>query len=84
LDQFKRRRETVERKNLQDHCQKSPNPVLSPTELISCLLKELHDSGNGILTLLESSTPTWRQILVSSVGAPETATHDQVAQTLTN
>ena len=39
-------------------------------------------SSNGALCLLRSSTPSWRKLLLNSVGAPPDATDDQVAPTL--
>ena len=46
--------------------------------------KSQHGGGGegGVLTLLEASTPQWRQTLLSSVAAPPTATNEQVAPTL--
>lgn len=85
LEKFKRRRESVERKILKNQLQRPPNPFLSPTQLVESLLNELRHnkrSSVGVLALLESSTPHWQQILVRSVGAPETAPFDQVALTL--
>jgi hypothetical protein len=102
LERFKRRRESLKRKVLQDQWQRPPNPLLSPTDLVRCLLETLRQLSSlsstatatstplssstssfvGVTTLLESSTPKWRQTLLSSIGAPLTARNEQVAPTL--
>jgi hypothetical protein len=88
LEQFKRRKSQVERKAVQTQWQRPPNPLLSPTELVSALLDALRQpqtQRSGVVALLETSTNAWRQTLAQSVGAPtvpEMATNDQVAPPL--
>lgn len=86
LEQFRRRRDSFERKDAQQHLLRPPNPFLNPKQFVTELLCELRhprrQQQSGLLCLLESSTPEWRKILYGSVGAAETATDDQVAASL--
>lgn len=86
LEQFRRRRESFERRHTQQLLLRPPNPFLSPKEFVTELLCELRhprrQNSGGLLCLLESSTPEWQKILYGSVGATETATLDQVAASL--
>ncbi len=65
-----------------------PNPLLEePVDFVQALLVALQErkkygAWNGALCLLRSSTPSWRKLLLKSVGAPTDATNDQVAPTL--
>jgi hypothetical protein len=67
-----------------------PNPLLEdPIEFVQAILMALQQrqkncTSNGALCLLQSSTPSWRRILLNSGGAPSDATNDQVAPTLQN
>ena len=67
-----------------------PNPLLEdPIEFVQAILVALqqrkkNSSWNGALCLLESSTPSWRRILLKSIGAPPSATNDEVAPRLQN
>jgi hypothetical protein len=84
LEQFKRRRDRIELKAIQNQWKRPPNPFLGPADLITCLLTDLqHNSRVGVEALLESSTKNWRRTLCRSVGAPESsATTEQVAPSL--
>ena len=85
LEQFKRRREALERKNMQHHLHLPPNPFLEPKEFVTELLCELRHPRthkSGVVCLLESSTTKWRKILCQSVGADETTPNEEVALSL--
>lgn len=85
LEQFKRRKETLERKTLQSQWRRPPNPFLGPLDVVTCILEELRDSSSrysGVTTLLETSTDAWRDILRQSVAAPKEATNTEIAPSL--
>ena len=78
---------------LQSHQQRwyqPPNPLLEdPIEFVQAILVALQErkkngASNGALCLLRSSTPSWRRILLKSVGAPLDASNDQVGPSLQN
>ena len=87
LEQFKRRKESLERRVLYQQWRRPPNPLLDPQDVVVGLLEELRQpstSGrySGILALLETSTDAWRSVLRQSVAAPDTATNEQIAPSL--
>ena len=76
--------------NQQQRWYQPPNPLLEdPIEFVQAILVALQERKkygpwNGALCLLESSTPSWRKLLLKSVGAPLDAENDQVAPSLQN
>lgn len=76
--------------NQQQRWYQPPNPLLEdPVEFIQAILVALQErkkygTWNGALCLLESSTPSWRKLLLKSVGAPVNAENDKVAPSLQN
>lgn len=85
LEQFRRRKGTVERKAFQNRWNRPPNPLLGPVDLIECLLEELRSPTSqysGVTALLEASTEAWRDMLRRSVGGPMSASNDQIAPPL--
>ena len=85
LEQFKRRKESLERRILYKQWQRPPNPFLEPQDVVFCLLQELRQPSSrysGATALLETSTDTWRNVLRRSVGGPNEATQEQIAPSL--
>ncbi len=87
LEQFKRRKNIVERKTLHNELRRPPNPFLGPLDLVSFLLEELRrptipSQYSGVNALLETSTDSWRDMLRRSVAAPKSATNAQIAPPL--
>jgi hypothetical protein len=85
LEQFKRRRDSIELKALKNQIMRPPNPFLGPTEFVTEILRELRlpvSRSSGVLTLLLSSTLKWRETLVHSVGAPVDAEDVDIAPSL--
>ena len=85
LEQFRRRKDVVERKALQNQWRRPPNPFLDPVEVVSGLLEELRNPSSqysGITALLETSNESWHDMLRRSVGAPKGATNAQLAPPL--
>ncbi|KAL3906208.1 MAG: hypothetical protein SGILL_009362 [Bacillariaceae sp.] len=91
---FQRRRQQVQLQSRQWQWRQPPTALLDdPVDFISALLDALqrtsnHDGG-GALVLLESSTDSWRKVLVTSVGVPNNTddsktsiSNEQVAPTL--
>jgi hypothetical protein len=87
---FQLRKHKLMLQNRQQRWHQPPNPLLEdPIEFVQAILVALQQrkkngTSNGALCLLQSSTPSWRRILLNSVGAPSDAANDQVAPTLQN
>lgn len=85
MEQFRRRKEILERKALQNHLRRPPNPFLGPVEVVVRLLEELRrptSPYSGVTALLETANEAWREMLRKSVGAPKEATNAQLAPPL--
>ena len=85
LEQFKRRKESLERRILSQQWKRPPNPLLESQDVVLCLLEELRQPSSrysGVIALLETSTDTWRNVLRQSVAAPNDATNEQIAPSL--
>lgn len=87
LTVFQQRKDKVELKLAKNQWQRPPNPFLSPLGLIRSLLEELRaptsrQQHSGVLSLLETSTPTWRDLLRQSVGAPDNCSNEALAPPL--
>jgi len=80
---------------LEEQIHKPPNPSLNPIQFISSILSELRDDSDasssssvsslpdsGFRTLLRSSTNNWKSALRKSVGAPRSATEEQLVSAL--
>lgn len=85
---FQERKQKLILQSQQQRWYQPPNPLLEdPVEFVQAILVALQEhkkkgAWNGALCLLRSSTPSWRKLLLKSVGAPPDATNDQVAPTL--
>lgn len=86
---FQQRKRMFTLHSIQRRWYQPPNPLLEdPIEFVQAILGALQmrnrngNENSGALSLLRSSTPSWRKILLKSVGAPLDATNDQVAPTL--
>lgn len=90
MNAFKVRKNKFMLQNQQQRWYQPPNPLLEdPVEFIQAILVALQErkkygTWNGALCLLESSTPSWRKLLLKSVGAPVNAENDKVAPSLQN
>jgi len=88
MKEFNLRKHKLMLQNCQQQWHQPPNPLLEdPIEFVQAILATFQQSknrgmSNGALCLLQSSTPSWRKILLNSVGAPSDATDDQVAPSL--
>jgi hypothetical protein len=87
LKTFQHRKDKFHLQTRQRKWHQPPNPLLEgPIDFVQALLQALeesaHQDGGGALVLLQSSTPSWRNLLLRSVGAPDNATDGQVAHTL--
>ncbi len=88
MNTFKVRKNKFMLQNQQQRWYQPPNPLLEdPVEFVQAILVALQERKkygpwNGALCLLESSTPSWRRLLLKSVGAPPDAENDQVAPSL--
>ncbi|KAG7352595.1 hypothetical protein IV203_008643 [Nitzschia inconspicua] len=87
LKTFQRRRDKLRLQTRQRQWQQPPNPLLDdPTDFVQALLQALQQTsplhGGGALVLLQSSTESWRQTILKSIGAPLDGTNEQVAPTL--
>jgi hypothetical protein len=77
----------MRRQMMEEEYRMPPNPRLSASEFVTELLTALwHNSeplpDSGFRCLLRSSTGRWRHALFDSIGAPTTATEEQVASAL--
>lgn len=85
---FEARKNKLKLQSQRQQWYQPPNPLLEdPREFVQALLSALSErktngAWNGALCLLRSSTPSWRRLLLNSVGAPSDATNDQVAPSL--
>eukprot|EP00980_Cylindrotheca_fusiformis_P013089 scaffold3281_cov129-Cylindrotheca_fusiformis.AAC.8 len=85
FEQFRRRRESFERRITQLRLLRPPNPFLDPKDFVSELLYELRhprQEHSGFMCLLESSTSQWQKVLNGSVGASESADVANIAASL--
>ena len=85
---FQNRKQKRMLQSQQQRWYQPPNPLLEePVDFVQAILVAMQErkkngAWNGALCLLRSSTPSWRKLLLKSVGAPPDATNDQVAPTL--
>eukprot|EP00536_Pseudo-nitzschia_multiseries_P001571 jgi/Psemu1/181323/e_gw1.19.28.1 len=94
IEEFRQRKRKLTLQSRQQRWHQPPNPLLEdPVEFVQALLgafqqqrknRNSNSHESAAFCLLRSSTPSWRRILLRSVGAPPDATNDQVAPTLQN
>ena len=90
MKEFQHRKRKFTLQSRQQRWHQPPNPLLEdPIEFVQAILGAFQQRNRNIndsaaLCLLQSSTPSWRKLLLKSVGAPRNATNDQVAPTLQN
>jgi hypothetical protein len=84
---LRERLSTMRRQMIEEEYRMPPNPRLSPSQFVTEILSALWNNAeplpdSGFRCLLRSSSSQWRHKLYDSIGAPTTATEEQVASAL--